>query len=264
MMHRKDYEALAAAVRAGLSSADSETQPGGALSDLGADQVRRVAAALIGEVAEQMADCYHAFNADAWLSEVGLAAEVAALRPAESVREYGAPLAFDDVQMGDWIRYVPRPHHPVIGRVRRCADQAVSTEHEYVLSSGVSRPKGSQLRRSGWGRLHVSLVAPAEVWWHQDAEGGEEAGEHHTRRRPGRLPRAEAAQRAMAAARAFLRQHGHLRVPAKHVEDGYRLGGWISSQRYDYRRGIISPDRLRELDALDVSWRDGCEVGVHR
>lgn len=262
-MHRQDYEDLAAAVRAGVEAAEWGTQPGGALASFAADQVRRVAAALVAEMADRMADRDHTFTRSAWLDACGLSAEVSALRPVTPVRRYGAPLAFDDVRVGDWVRYEGRPGFPIVGRVQRHTDKTVRTEHDYALTfEDMSWSEGTELRRSRWDRLHVELVDPAEVW-RQDvvAKDGEPEGIPAVARKPDRVPRAEAPQRAMEAARAYLARRGDLRVPTKHVEGGYRLGGWISSQRYDYRHHCLNPDRLRELDALHVSWRHGIADG---
>jgi superfamily II DNA or RNA helicase len=48
----------------------------------------------------------------------------------------------------------------------------------------------------------------------------------------------------------YAEREGHTRVPANHVEDGYRLGTWVSTQRASYRRGTLDPDRIRQLEEL--------------
>ncbi len=49
----------------------------------------------------------------------------------------------------------------------------------------------------------------------------------------------------------FVEREGHARVPVKHVEDGFRLGQWVNSQRADYERDELSPERREVLEALD-------------
>jgi hypothetical protein len=42
----------------------------------------------------------------------------------------------------------------------------------------------------------------------------------------------------------FRDREGHLRVPARHVEDGHKLGSWICTQRTRKRLGTLCPERL--------------------
>jgi hypothetical protein len=48
----------------------------------------------------------------------------------------------------------------------------------------------------------------------------------------------------------FVEREGHTRVPAKHVEDGYRLGQWVGVQRTTYGKGTRESDRIRRLGEL--------------
>ena len=48
----------------------------------------------------------------------------------------------------------------------------------------------------------------------------------------------------------FAEREGHPLVPAKHVEDGYRLGQWVTNQRASYGRGKLAPDRICRLEEL--------------
>lgn len=51
---------------------------------------------------------------------------------------------------------------------------------------------------------------------------------------------------------AFVQEHGHSRVPAKHVTaDDYSLGVWVSHQRKMHN---ITPQRKARLDALGFVW----------
>lgn len=48
------------------------------------------------------------------------------------------------------------------------------------------------------------------------------------------------------------REH-HLYVERDHIEQGEKLGWWVSVQRYLYRRGELEPDRIQKLESL-TSW----------
>ena len=50
----------------------------------------------------------------------------------------------------------------------------------------------------------------------------------------------------------FKDREGHCKVPKSHKEDGYGLGGWVNSHRA--RKDKLSPERIKELDALDFVW----------
>ncbi|MEB8515136.1 helicase associated domain-containing protein, partial [Acidithiobacillus ferriphilus] len=55
----------------------------------------------------------------------------------------------------------------------------------------------------------------------------------------------------LTALRAFVEREGHTKVHDKHVEpDGFKLGNWVGSRRYDYRQGILSAERIAELEAV--------------
>jgi superfamily II DNA or RNA helicase len=50
----------------------------------------------------------------------------------------------------------------------------------------------------------------------------------------------------------FVKREKHCRVPAKHVEDQFRLGGWIGTQRA--KSAKLTPDQLARLNALGFVW----------
>ena len=62
------------------------------------------------------------------------------------------------------------------------------------------------------------------------------------------------------ALKKFRNQFGHCRVPLSYYLDGYRLGGWVSSQRRGWKslqsggKKQISEDRIKRLDALKFIW----------
>ena len=45
---------------------------------------------------------------------------------------------------------------------------------------------------------------------------------------------------------------GHCRVPARHTDDGYRLGQWVGVQRYKY--ALLTNDQRTRLDLLGFIW----------
>jgi superfamily II DNA or RNA helicase len=48
----------------------------------------------------------------------------------------------------------------------------------------------------------------------------------------------------------FVGREGHSLVPSRHVETGYWLGKWTSTQRSTYARGQLGADRVTRLEAL--------------
>ena len=63
-------------------------------------------------------------------------------------------------------------------------------------------------------------------------------------------PKADDWATAMTALRAYVAREGHARVSMKHVEDGLRLGLWVTYRRGDRRRGDLDPKQAAELEAL--------------
>ena len=78
---------------------------------------------------------------------------------------------------------------------------------------------------------------------------------------------AEQWERMFSLLRAYREREGHANVPATHVEDGERLGGWLSSQRTRYQlRGLseaerkkrrasaLSDEEVERLEEVGVAW----------
>ena len=62
-------------------------------------------------------------------------------------------------------------------------------------------------------------------------------------------------QRGVASFKQFVEREGHGRVRYVHKEeDGFALGKWAANRRSDYTEGILSQDRIDQLDALD-GWK---------
>ncbi len=54
---------------------------------------------------------------------------------------------------------------------------------------------------------------------------------------------------------AFVKEHGHCRVPDKYqTADRFQLGIWVSTQRTRQRRSMLLPERKARLDALGFVW----------
>jgi hypothetical protein len=48
----------------------------------------------------------------------------------------------------------------------------------------------------------------------------------------------------------YVELKGDCRVPQSYVEDGYRLGWWVTAQRTSYRQGKLDRDRVLRLEAI--------------
>lgn len=49
--------------------------------------------------------------------------------------------------------------------------------------------------------------------------------------------------------------YGNLDDSEKIVVDGFRLDYWIQNQRHDYKKGILSLDRIKKLDSIGMIWK---------
>ena len=61
-------------------------------------------------------------------------------------------------------------------------------------------------------------------------------------------------ERALGLLRNFLAVQGHVAVPVAHEEDGVALGRWLERQRRAGRKGLLEPERLRQLSELGVDF----------
>ncbi len=74
-------------------------------------------------------------------------------------------------------------------------------------------------------------------------------------------------QMGLYYARQFIEREGHARVPAEHIEGGFKLGSWVGWQRRFRKRDNLSGERREALEALegwtwdahDTAWQEGLE-----
>lgn len=71
-----------------------------------------------------------------------------------------------------------------------------------------------------------------------------------------------------AALAAFVGREGNSRVRNRHVESGLRLGVWIGTQRYLFKKKKLRPERIEQLEAVpgwtwdrpEAAWKEGYEA----
>ena len=71
-------------------------------------------------------------------------------------------------------------------------------------------------------------------------------------------PRTQRWEAAFSKLQKFRKREGHCRVPIGHVEDGLKLGKWVSKQRLEEKRQY--PDRVGRLNSLGFSWDPHAEA----
>ena len=70
-------------------------------------------------------------------------------------------------------------------------------------------------------------------------------------------------EESFTALEKYVEREGHARVPKSYIEDGFRLGAWVSGQRS--RRDRLSPERTSKLECLsgwvwvarEAAWEEG-------
>ena len=61
-------------------------------------------------------------------------------------------------------------------------------------------------------------------------------------------------ERCFALLTAFREREGHCEVPARHEEQGVKLGDWLAKQRTAHAKGTLDAARRTRLEALGVVW----------
>lgn len=64
-------------------------------------------------------------------------------------------------------------------------------------------------------------------------------------------PYAELWEEGFQRVQDYIRTNGHGRVPVTYEVGGYRLGGWVQTQRVSHNDGTLDPDRESRLEALE-------------
>jgi hypothetical protein len=124
----------------------------------------------------------------------------------------------------------------------------------------------------GFGRLlkYVDQHGHARVP-HSYTDGGSKLGEWVTRQRvnqakgaldtdrqrrledlPGWTwdPRTSRWEEGFGRLLHYVDQHGHARVPQSYTIEGYKLGSWVTTQRYFHNKNALDVDRQRRLQRL--------------
>jgi superfamily II DNA or RNA helicase len=60
-------------------------------------------------------------------------------------------------------------------------------------------------------------------------------------------------QYGLGQLKKYVKREGSARVPARTIEDGFALGGWVAHRRTDYKHGKLSPERIKDLE-LNKGW----------
>ena len=77
--------------------------------------------------------------------------------------------------------------------------------------------------------------------------------------------KAYAWENAFAKLLSFYAREGHCNVPAKHLEDGFKLGGWVGKQRA--KKSSLSINAIKRLEELRFVWdarESAWEYGFHK
>ncbi len=64
-------------------------------------------------------------------------------------------------------------------------------------------------------------------------------------------------ERNIEALQEFIDKNKHADVPALHIQNGVKVGGWLTHQRVLYREGRLEPERVALLEQLGVTWSPG-------
>jgi hypothetical protein len=61
-------------------------------------------------------------------------------------------------------------------------------------------------------------------------------------------------ERGFAALSRFREREGHCCPSRDHIEGKFKLGQWVSVQRYCHHKGLLSAERKRRLEAMRFVW----------
>ena len=55
---------------------------------------------------------------------------------------------------------------------------------------------------------------------------------------------------SLSALKAFAKREGHAKAPQRHIENGIDLGSFVNGRRTEYKKGKLSKERIKQLEAL--------------
>ncbi|MEV0133649.1 Helicase associated domain protein [Dactylosporangium sp. NPDC050688] len=203
--------------------------------------------------------------------QTGLA-QAAAFREREGhLRVAPEHVTADGYPLGPWVRYQRKQHNAGrLGPGRAAALEALGIEwapYEAMWQRGITAATAYHAR-------HGHLQVPVE---HTEPDGYR-LGQFIVAQRmlykrgtlaPDRVTALEAIgiiwdsrdhafAVGLTAAARYRRVHGDLLVPGSYrTTDGYRLGAWLQKQRGKLRTDKLTTDRIRTLDELSPTWRNG-------
>ena len=67
-------------------------------------------------------------------------------------------------------------------------------------------------------------------------------------------PRSERWDKGLTHFRTFVHREGHARVPDRWIENGFRLGTGVGTNRNKAKQGTLTGARFEELNALGMIW----------
>ncbi|MET8439203.1 helicase associated domain-containing protein [Streptomyces sp900116325] len=187
----------------------------------------------------------------------------------------------DDTAAADWLWHQCATQHQLhTGQRQLLADIGITADvaRTALEQTRISRPAAPKPRTAP-----TAPSATGNTGSQVQGAGGPAArtGRHRTRRaaqvqRP-RVPRSRLGHRpdlrpgfetALAHARAWHAEHGHLAVPRETRHEGHPLGMWLFSQRNRAkdraRRGLPPSPHLAELAAIDPWWNPPWNTEWHR
>ena len=71
--------------------------------------------------------------------------------------------------------------------------------------------------------------------------------------------RTESWQIRFMLAETYYWEHGDLNIPQNYVVEGIWLGKWLYEQRRKYRKGMLLPKQVRELETIGMDWLTSAE-----
>eukprot|EP00438_Fugacium_kawagutii_P017900 Skav201917 [mRNA] locus=scaffold3992:189213:192371:+ [translate_table: standard] len=168
-------------------------------------------------------------------------------------------------QRSDWHkgRLNPERKHRLdqIGFVWRVRDKAKVWEETFQELQAYRAEHGNVLVPQGHRTKHgygLGLwVSRQRVAWHQGRLNPEKK---HRLDQIGFVWRvhdnAKVWEETFQKLQAYRAEHGNVLVPRKHrTENGCRLGMWVHSQRSDWHKGRLNPERKHRLDQIGFVWR---------